>query len=292
MMLDSTFINNRENVSTYDFPTIAGYVSQNQPTDHVCDGTFYFQFQIANTESRLIDELRTLGRQARDQLVRYLIAVPEVAPRWAVTEDDDAAVARVAAFSRPVAKRVDKEQRVAGVHVDLDRALDVINRRDLAAHSVSIGVGVREVGFVAAGHDHCGAIARPDIRQRHQDVDLPAMKHAVVEAELGALCALVAAGMQPDRLAGSPYIGKALVDEERAMIVVKGIGAADEELDLFDPGGMINETLEGFAALVNLLQVQAVVVAEVVAVHITLPFAVPDRQQRVDGGVDIGDFAG
>ncbi len=59
MMLDSTFINIRENVSTYDFPTIAGYVSQNQPTDHVCDGTFYFQFQIANTESRLIDELRT-----------------------------------------------------------------------------------------------------------------------------------------------------------------------------------------------------------------------------------------
>ena len=62
------------------------------------------------------------------------------------------------------------------------------------------------------------------------------------------------------------------------MIVVEGVGPTDKVLDLFDPRWVVNETLEGFATLVNLLQVEAIAVAIVVAVYVALPLLiVPDR---------------
>jgi len=234
--------------------------------------------------------LQALGRQARGQLFRYLVTKAEVAPGWTVTEYDDASLAGIDPFSRAMAKRVDKKERIAGVHVNVAGAFDLVNRCDLLAHAVFALVGVGEMRFVAGGHNHRVAIARSDVGQRHQDIDLPAMEAAVIVAELCALCAIVAAGMQADRLARSADIGEALIDEKRTVIIIKGVCATNEILDFFDPRRVVDQLLEGLAAFVDLLQIHAVVIPVGMTVHIALPFARLHWQQRVNGGVDIGDL--
>ena len=74
------------------------------------------------------------------------------------------------------------------------------------------------------------------------------------------------------------------------MIVIEGVRATDKVFDLFNPGWMVDQPFECFAAFVNLLQIQAVLVTEVMAMNVALPFAGLHRQQRVDGGVDIADL--
>ena len=139
-----------------------------------------------------------------------------------------------------MAERVDKEEHIAGIHVDVDRAFYIVNRGDLPAHAMFALIRMGEMRFVAGRYDHRVAIARSDLRQRHQDVDLPAMEAPVVVTKLRALGAFVAAGMQADRFAGTANVGEALINEERSMIVVKRLRATDKMLDLFDPRRVVD----------------------------------------------------
>src|SRR5688572_19812756 len=100
----------------------------------------------------------------------------------------------------------------------LDSALQLVHRAYLAVlHAVFFAVRVNEIRFVAGGDDHGRAITGPNIGKRHQDIDLSALKAAVMVAELVPLGAGIAAGMQSDGLTRSAKVGEVLIDEERAV---------------------------------------------------------------------------
>ena len=98
----------------------------------------------------------------------------EISPTRTITIDDNPSLARIDAFRRTMHDRIDKQQRVSGFHVDFNRAHDTVSRLLRTADSVLLKLGVIEVRFVAAGDHHRGTVARPNVRKRHQDVDLAA----------------------------------------------------------------------------------------------------------------------
>ena len=95
------------------------------------------------------------------------------------------------------------------------------------------------------------------------------------------------ARVQADGFARPAQVGKALVDEQFAVVVVEGIGAAHEMADLLNPGRMVDQLLEGFAGLVNLLQVEPVRRTELMGVDIPVPLADLHRRNRVEAGIDL-----
>ena len=215
----------------------------------------------------------------------------EVAPAGSIAKDDDAPFARINALGRAMRQAIHKKKGIAGLHAQLHRALNLVDIGLLAVHLVFGCVWMREVGFVAAGDDHGCAIALANIGQRHQHIDLAAVEAAVVIAELRALGAFMPAAVQADRLSRPAYAGEALIDEKRSMIVVECARAADECLDLVDPGWMVDELLESCAAFIDLLQVQPFIIAIGMSVHIAVPLTWRHGQQRVDARIQFAQLA-
>ena len=93
-------------------------------------------------------------------------------------------------------------------------------------------------------------------------------------------------------MARPAQVGEVFVDEEGAVMIVERAFAADEELDLFDPGGMVDQIFEPGAGLIDLLQVQAVGRPELMAVDVTGPLVHLQGQDGIDLGIAGGDFVG
>src|SRR5260221_14344761 len=92
--------------------------------------------------------------------------------------------------------------------------------------------------------------------------------------------------MQAERSAGAAQVGEVFIDKERRWVVIESALPADEMFYLIDPGWVIDKALEGIASLVNLLQIQAIVIAITVAVNIASPLARFQRQNSVNPGVE------
>ncbi len=102
--------------------------------------------------------------------------MPEEAPAWAIAIDGDAALALVHPAGRSMHYCINEEDCVARIQVHLHRASDPVDRRDRFRRHLGLAeFRVDDVGLVAAGYDHRRAIARANVVDRHQDVDLAAM---------------------------------------------------------------------------------------------------------------------
>mgnify|MGYP001163813377 CR=1 FL=1 len=227
-------------------------------------------------------------REAVQQLRTRPVGMPEEAPAWAIAIDGDAALALVHPAGRAVHDCINEEDCVARIQVHLHRASDPVDRRARFRRHLGLAeFRVDDVGLVAAGYDHRRAIARANVVDRHQDVDLATMKPSVMIAELAAGDALMTAGMQADGLSGATDRGEILIDEQPPMkpIEIRLVGA-DEMGDLVDPRGMIDQLLPRFAALVDLLKVQPLVTAgEIVAMDPPTPLAGPAILKRIEAFV-------
>src|SRR5690606_28060983 len=133
-----------------------------------------------------IDEAAAPRRQARQQFRARAVRQAEAAPARAIAIDGDATIARPGAAGRTMRDGIDEEQRVALFEVAFDGAHDLVDRGLLRALLDRHGLRVAHVRLVRAGDHHGGAIARPDIGEGHQDVDLPTVELAGMVAELGA----------------------------------------------------------------------------------------------------------
>ena len=96
--------------------------------------------------------------------------------------------------------------------------------------------------------------------------------------------------MDADGLAGTAQVGEVFVDEKRPMMIVERAFAADEELHLLDPGGMVDQIFEGGPGLVDLLQVEAIVGPVLVAVYVAGPAADFEGKNGFDPVVARGHF--
>ena len=143
---------------------------------------------------------------------------------------------------------------------------------------------------MTSGNHHGAAVAGADIGQRQQDINLSAHETTVEDLELIALDAAVAARVQSDRLSGLAAVCEVLVDEQRAVVIVEGALAADEVLDLLDPGGVVDELFEGLSGLVDLLQVESHRLAVRVGVDVPIPLARLELRYGVETGVEVGDL--
>jgi len=161
---------------------------------------------------------------------------------------------------------IDEQQNVPRMQMDFDSLLDRIERPAFA-DGMFIGVRMLEIRFVTAGNHHRRAVARPDLAERHQNIDLPAMKLPVVKPELRPFGALVSARMDPDRFTGTPQIGEGFIDEKGAMVRIERFLAAHECFDFFDPSRVIDQGLEGLAGFINLLKIAPVFRSETMFAH-------------------------
>jgi hypothetical protein len=134
----------------------------------------------------------------------------EKAPRRAIPVDRDAALAGIDALGGAVTNRINKQERIAGFEMRFDRAFDMVHFVFADAGS---DLGMLEVGFVATGNDHRSAIARANVGERHQYIDLTALEPAVMIPELRALYPVMSAGVQTNGLTGSTEVREVFVDE-------------------------------------------------------------------------------
>src|SRR5690606_14533421 len=134
--------------------------------------------------------------------------------------------------------------------------------------------GMAQIGLVAARNDHGGAIARTDIIERNQYVNLAAVEFSGMEAVLGTDGADMAAGVETQRLAGAAHRGETFVDEGRAVVAVEifGVVRADEVDCLAEPGRVVDEALPGRPAFIDLLEDEALLPAGVI---VELDLAMP-----------------
>jgi len=58
--------------------------------------------------------------------------------------------------------------------------------------------------------------------------------------------------MDTDGLSGPAQIGEIFVDKEGSMVVIESAFTADEEFDLLDPGGMVDQALEGGTGFIDI----------------------------------------
>ena len=89
---------------------------------------------------------------------------------------------------------------------------------------------------------------------------------------------------------GPRQIGEIFVDKEGSMVVIESAFTADEEFDLLDPGGMVDQALEGGTGLIDLLQVEAIVGPILMAVNVAGPVADLEGEDGVDLSVTRGHF--
>src|SRR5712692_9103073 len=111
--------------------------------------------------------------------------------------------------------RIDEQKCVASFHMDFNRALYAVSRLLRAADRVRPQLGVLEVRFMTTGDHHGGTVARSDVRQRHQDIDLTALEMPIIIPELSALNARMSARMKTDSAARAAYIGEIFIDKKR-----------------------------------------------------------------------------
>src|SRR5690606_3621671 len=119
---------------------------------------------------------------------------------------------------RSMGDRINEEQRITRFEMTFDGADDAVHGRLLVALLDRDGLRMPQVGLVAAGDDHGRAVARPDVVEGHEDVDLAAMELAGVVAELRADRPDVSARMEPLRAARAADRAEALVDEGRPAV--------------------------------------------------------------------------
>src|SRR5205085_920823 len=104
--------------------------------------------------------------------------------------------------------------------------------------------------------------------ESQQNIDHAAVELAVMVLELGARSTQVSARMDVDELAGTAQGRRAFVDEETFL-------PSDIAAHMVDPGGLIDQLLEGFASLDNVLQIATVDLSVIgVPLHIAVPFAI------------------
>ena len=85
--------------------------------------------------------------------------------------------------------------------------------------------------------------------------------------------------MESDRFPGSTKTRKALVDEERAMVIIERSLASDKSLHPLDPFRVVDESFKRLAGLIDLLEVDAIVrFIERMHVHISPPITKSELQ--------------
>src|SRR5207248_141771 len=70
-----------------------------------------------------------------------------------------------------------------------------------------------------------------------------------------------------DRLRRAADVGEAFVDEQGAVVIIERSLAADERAHFLDPRGLIDQFLERFACLINLLKIQSFLSAVIMSLH-------------------------
>ena len=78
------------------------------------------------------------------------------------------------------------------------------------------------------GDEHRLPVTRPGLRQRDQDVYLPAVEAAVGIPIAHLLAMVVAAAVDRDGVARASASNEVLIDKERAVVVVEGALATHE----------------------------------------------------------------
>ena len=150
----------------------------------------------------------------------------------------------------------------------------------------------REVLLVASRDNHRSPVARPDVCQGDEDVDLTTEKLSVIHTELVPLDAEVVPRVEADGFAGLAKVDEVLVDEKGPVFVVERVFATDEGLEVIEPRGMVDEFFERRTGFVNLLIVETVRRAVVVAVNVAIPLTGLQPGDGVDCTVELGDLLG
>lgn len=141
---------------------------------------------------------------------------------------------------------------------------------------------------MAPGHHHRRAVARPDVRQREQDVDLAAAERPARVPVLAAHRAPVPARVQAEEAAAAAYRGEALVDEQPLRLGV-GVGLPAVAADQVDPGRVVDELFERLSSFDDVLELAAAVAVVVRTLHVAVPLAVFERGYGVERRVEPGD---
>src|SRR5579862_4591150 len=101
--------------------------------------------------------------------------------------------------------RIDEQKRIAGFHMDFNRALYAINRLLCSTDLVFRQLGMLEVRFMTAGDHHGSTVAWAYVRERHQDIDLTTLESPIIVPELSALDPRMTAGMKAESAASATY---------------------------------------------------------------------------------------
>lgn len=200
--------------------------------------------------------------------------MPKIPPRWPIPINDNAPLAGIDTPGGTVCDGIHKQQGITRLQVYLNGALYIVYGAHFTTfHLMLLGVRVGEIGFVTGRNDHRRTVAGTNIAKSHQNIDLSALETPVMTAKLVSLDTRIAAGVQADSLARPAQVGEVLVNENRAMVLVKGMLSANKVLDLGEPAWVINQTLERFAALVDLLKINALRSAIAMCMNATVPLA-------------------
>jgi hypothetical protein len=116
--------------------------------------------------------------------------------------------------------------------------------------------------------------ASPDVVERNEDVDLPAVEVPVVVPELSALGALVAAAVDVGSLPLRRDLEEVLVDVHWTVVRVEVVLVPDEPFHVLDPRRVVDECLDR-RQLVYLLKRDRIAddTGFGAAMHVTVPFA-------------------
>jgi hypothetical protein len=155
-----------------------------------------------------------------------------------------------------MAEAVDKDEGVPRLHLQLQRPFDQF-AETLSAHANPLEIWMLEVGLVASRDQGGPSIAGPNVCEGDEGVDLPTEETVPMKAVLAPVSRRESAGVHPNGLPRFPQTDKVLIDEKRTVVVVEGTLAANKELHVFEPGGMVDQLLKRFSRLVDLLEVQS-----------------------------------
>ena len=229
-------------------------------------------------------------RKTREKFGRVLITVSSRAPSRPVAVDDDASLSGSGALRGAVHESIDEHEGVTGLEMDFDCAgglpfvlypILVVAARDL---------GMIEIRLVAAGDDHCAAIAGADVGEGEEDIDLAAAEEPVHDAILVADDCVLATGVDGEETARAPDGGEAFVDEKSADVRVAFAAIAEQAID---PCGMIDQLLEGGAGLDNILKLHAGVAVIIKALDIAPPLTDGEiLREAVEGGIQVREEGG
>ena len=182
---------------------------------------------------------------------------------------------------------IHKQQRIARLHIHLNGPGHAIHR-PVFPHPRAVELRVLEIRLVAARNQHRAPVARPDIRQRQQNIHLPAHKPPAAIAELIAVNGRVSPRMQSNGLARPPETRKIFVDKQRSVVVVERAFPTHEKLHLVKPGWVIDQLLKRLAGLVNLLVIDARCnIAVRMALDMAVPIAGIERRNLVQTRIEI-----